>query len=237
MGLKYILLDETKVFEGRTLHRIEALKDFRRVSKGEKGGWIEKEDNLSQEGDCWVGGEAKVYDDAIVCDDARLNGNAQAYGRAEVRANARVNGDAKVFGRAKVFAHARVRGDARVYGCTEVCGNALVNGNAEVYDDAQVYDNGRVNDNAKVCETAVVNGQAEICGDAVVEKMGDYIVFQNWWSSGRYFTYTKSNGKWKVGCFHGTGEELVKKAYADDRKKGECYETIVKAVEKINSIL
>ena len=49
----------------------------------------------------------------------------------------------------------------------------------------------------------------------------------------RWFTYTSSNKKWKVGCFHGTGEELIKKAYADSETSGKCYEAIVRAVEAI----
>ena len=35
-----------------TLYRIEALNDFSNVKKGDLGGFIESEDNLSQEGDC-----------------------------------------------------------------------------------------------------------------------------------------------------------------------------------------
>ena len=37
----------------------------------------------------------------------------------------------------------------------------------------------------------------------------EYITVKNWWSSGRYSTWTKSNNMWKVGCFHGTGKELI----------------------------
>ena len=63
--------------------------------------------------------------------------------------------------------------------------------------------------------------------------MSDYIVFKNWWSSGRYFTWTRSNGMWSVGCFYGTGEELIKKAYNDSDESGREYERIVKYVESI----
>lgn len=38
---------------------------------------------------------------------------------------------------------------------------------------------------------------------------------------------------WKVGCFSGTGEELIKKAYKDSEKSGREYERIVKYVEEI----
>ena len=49
-------------------------------------------------------------------------------------------------------------------------------------------------------------------------------------------TYTRSNRKWKAGCFHGTGKELVCKAYDDSKSKGQCYEAIVTAMEKIDKI-
>lgn len=81
--------------------------------------------------------------------------------------------------------------------------------------------------NAWVYGNALVYGDAKVYGDA------DYIVFKNWWSSGRYFTWTRSNNMWKVGCFYGTGEELIKKAYADSEKSGREYERIVKYVESI----
>ena len=133
---KYELTDEIKLHNGRTLHRIVALRDFGNVKIGDKGGWIEKEDNLSHTGSCWV------YD------------------------------------------------------------NATVRGNAKVCSDAEIYNN------------------------------KDYIVFKNWWSSGRYFTWTRSNNMWSVGCFYGSGDELIKKAYADSEDKGKHYAEIVEYVNK-----
>ena len=50
MEKKYRLTEETKEWCGRTLHRIEALKDFGDVKAGDKGGWIEQEENLNQDG-------------------------------------------------------------------------------------------------------------------------------------------------------------------------------------------
>ena len=64
--MKYELTDETKIFFGRTLHRIKATKDFEDVRAGELGGWIEKEENLSQDGNCWVDGNAWVSGNASV---------------------------------------------------------------------------------------------------------------------------------------------------------------------------
>ena len=50
--MKYeILKDDFIEFDDRKLYRIRALKDFHNVKEGEAGGYIESEQNLSQEGD------------------------------------------------------------------------------------------------------------------------------------------------------------------------------------------
>lgn len=64
------------MFDGRKLYRIEALKDFSNVKKGDKGGFVESEDNLSQKGNCWIYHTAKVFDNAAVCGDALISDNA-----------------------------------------------------------------------------------------------------------------------------------------------------------------
>ena len=116
-----------------------------------------------------------------------------------------------------------------------VSGNAWVYGNAMVYDDAMVYGNAKVSGNAKVYVNAMVSGNAEVYGNAKVYDNAGYMTFKNSWSSGRWFTYTASNKKWKVGCFYGTGDELVSKAYSDSELSGKCYEAIVRAVEAIEA--
>ena len=146
---KFILTDETIEMFGVTLHRIKAVRSFGTVKEGDFGGFVEKEENISEYFKAWVWGNAKVW------------GNAEVSGDAEVWGNARVSGDAKVSGNA------------------------------------------------------------------------DYIVFKNWWSSGRYFTWTRSNNMWSVGCSYGTGEEIIKKAYADSEKSGREYERVVKFVQSI----
>ena len=218
---KYKLTEETIIVNGRTLHRIEALRDFGDVKKGDKGGFIEKEDNLSQSDNCWVYGNAKVCDKAMVYNNAKVYDNVMVFDNAMVYGNAKVSGNALVYGKAKVYEYAAV------------FGNAMVCGNAKVYGNARVCENVWVNCKVQVCGCAEVFGKAKICGDAVITSNSDYIVFKNWWSSGRYFTWTKSNNMWKVGCFHGTGKELIEKAYKDSEISGREYERVVKYVESI----
>ena len=209
MEKKYKLTEESINYCNKTLYRIESLKDFSIVKKGDKGGYIEKEDNLSQEGDCWISDNAKVFDSAVV------------------------SGNAKVYGNAKVCGNTKVFGDAYVYGNALVYNNAVIYGKAEVFSDAVVYDKVRVFDDAYVCGKVIVCGNAQVCGDAEIKDNSDYIVFKNWWSSGRHFTWTRSNNMWKVGCFYGTGEELITKAYKDSELSGREYERIVNYVESI----
>ena len=227
MEKKYKLTEETINVDGRTLYRIEALKDFNDVKKGDKGGFIENEKNLSQSDDCWVYGNAKVSDNAMVCGNAKVYGNARVYGNTWVFGNAMVSVNALVIDKARVYGNAQVRGNAEVYG------NAKVYDDALVCEDAQVYGYAWVCGDARVYGDARVFGNAEICGKAEIANDLDYIVFKNWWSSGRYFTWTRSNNMWKVGCFYGTGEELIEKAYRDSEMSGEEYERVVKYVEAI----
>ena len=126
-----------------------------------------------------------------------------------------------------------VYNDARVYDNARVYGNACVYGDASVYDDAIVYGWAEVYGLAMVYGDAEVYGNVSLGGDAEVKSVEDYVVFKNWWSSGRYFTWTRSNNMWKVGCFYGTGEELIKKAYRDSDISGREYERVVKYVEEI----
>lgn len=218
---KYKLTDETINLNDATLYRIEALKDFGEIKKGDKGGFIESENNLAHEGNAWVSDNAHVYGDACVFDNAHVYNNAFVSGYAQVYGNARVYGNAWLYGNTRLCGYAWVADNARVYGDANVCDDSSVFGSACVYD------------NARVCGDALVRGYACVCGDAEISNKSDYIVFQNWWSSGRYFTWTRSNNMWSVGCFYGTGDELIKKAYKDSELSGREYERIVKYVEEI----
>lgn len=74
---KYELTTETKINAfGKKLFRIKALVSFGSVSAGEKGGWVEKEENLSQSGNAWVRDNAEVFGNAKVRDNAEVSGNA-----------------------------------------------------------------------------------------------------------------------------------------------------------------
>ena len=130
---KYELLEK----EGE-YYRIRALRDFRNVKKGDLGGLIQSELNLSHDGDCWVAENAQVSGDAEIYGSAMVSGDAEVYGNAMVSGYAEVYGNAKVSGYAEVYGNAKVCGDALVYGDALVCGNALVCRDALVCGNASM---------------------------------------------------------------------------------------------------
>ena len=86
-----------------------------KVKAGDLGGYIEREQNLSQEGNCWIDGEetqvcgyAKVRDNAVVCDSAFVFGsslvcdNAEVSGHAELRYECVIADNALVTGYTKL---------------------------------------------------------------------------------------------------------------------------------------
>ena len=252
MEKKYELIESDR--EG--LYRIKALRafcnDVTKIKKGDIGGYVASEDNLSHEGNCWLFDDAMVYDNAQVSGNAFVCGIVQIYGHALVTGNTFIGDNAKIFDyavidahgyvcdHAQIYGHAEVRshvhGWAEVYGHAGVQRYAYIGNHAKVYGNAVIGDSAMVVDDAKIYGNADVKGNARVGGDAIISSINDYIVIKNNWSSGRYITWTRSNNMWRTGCFYGTGEELIKKAYADSYEKGMCYEATVKYVKKINII-
>ena len=77
MEKKFELTEKYVVNElGTKLYQIKCTKTFEYAKKGELGGYIEREVNLSQEGNAWVSGDARVFGGAQVSGDARVSGNA-----------------------------------------------------------------------------------------------------------------------------------------------------------------
>jgi len=141
INTKYKLTDQTKIFDGHTLYRIQALSDFGDVKKGELGGWIETEDNLSQWDRAWVRDNAYVYGNARISDDAQIYDNARISDHAYICDNARVYGDACVFGHAHIYRNAKIFGNAKVFDNALISDCVQVSGNTRVFGDARIDGN------------------------------------------------------------------------------------------------
>ena len=168
---KYELIKEGKdTFIGREIYRIRALKDFSDIKAGDVGGWVCSENNLSQEGDCWIYDNAKCLDKARVFDDAKMYDSSMMIG------NARMYDEAKMFNKAKMFNNSIMRNNAEMFDDTEMCDNAMMFNNSKMFDNAKMCGSSKMFDNAEMCDSsimfdnAVMCDNAEMCGRATLDK-------------------------------------------------------------------
>lgn len=121
------------------LHRIRALADLNKeVKAGAVGGYVESEDNLSQEGACWVYDDAVACEEACVAQDAALRGNAMACGSAFVGGHAGVAGaaviqDCAIVLAGSVFENACICGDGKILAGKYRGLEPRIFGNARIY--------------------------------------------------------------------------------------------------------
>lgn len=229
MKKKYeILKDQSITLNGHTLYRIKLLKEIYSIPPGTIGGFIESEDNLSQEGDCWVAEEAAVYGRSKVMNNAWVGGSARIQGLSVIYENCLIAGSPIIIN-SEIGGDSTVRGEAIIEDSVlQDC--AIVKGNAKLYY-VNVFERSIIKDFATVTNVAI-KGNACISGKVYIKNDFDYTVIKNFWSSGRIITYTRPNRMWRTGCFLGTGEELIRKAYNDSKEKGEQFKLLVEYVEK-----
>ena len=93
MNKKYTLVESNyyTIQDGCKLFQIQAIRDFGNVKVGDLGGYIQKESNLSHEGNCWV------YGDGCVCGDAEVSGDVWVYGPAYICNNVKINKHKNLF--------------------------------------------------------------------------------------------------------------------------------------------
>ena len=164
---RFELTENSIKWKGYTLYQIKALQTFTTnggvsVSEGELGGWVEKEENLSQEGKSWI------WDEVKVCGTARVAGNAEIWSNATICGNAKVYGNAKIYGSAKIYDNAKILGYSEISGNAKVVGNAYITGNAKVFDNTIICDNAIIRDNAYIAGNAIVWDSAEIFDSAKI---------------------------------------------------------------------
>ena len=133
MDKKYeILYNEPTEIDGITLYPIRALKDFFDIKKGQRGGYVQTEFNLSQLDNSWIRDTACVYGKAKVLDNAQICGKANIFDRAII------SGDAQVFGNAWIYGHVQVLGNAEVCNYAKLSGNSHISGNAVIEKNTDV---------------------------------------------------------------------------------------------------
>lgn len=219
MDKKYeILKDQAITMNGSTIYRIKALRNFGDVEVGDMGGFVEKEENLSHEGPCWIYDDAMVYHNAKIRDNAIVRGYAHVYNESQVLHNAIVEGHARVHGHGIVFGNARIKDNGSVFDHGIVNGFAIVQDNAVVRDCARVYGETIIRDHAIVAgyimvsrgtisNSTVLFGVGEI--NFGVSSKNDWTFYRNPCVDSGFITASTKKDIWNYRSFSGTAEEFI----------------------------
>lgn len=84
---KYTLVDK-RITMGYVQYRVRALRDFGNVKEGDIGGCVTTENNLSHDGDCWIGYNISVLGHSIVQENASVKGTGHIYYHCIIGGNA-----------------------------------------------------------------------------------------------------------------------------------------------------
>lgn len=157
--MKYILTSHSIEFEGRILYRIQAVKDFSNVKRGDIGGYVETTDNLSQYGNCWIYNDAKAMDGSMVLDDSILEGQSVMKNQSTLSHNARCSGASKLHHKSWVGENAWLL-DAYIAENPQIEGNSRVQ-NSTILGISYIAGNSNIMD-------SIIKGYSVISGDACV---------------------------------------------------------------------
>lgn len=152
--MKYEIVKEMSLsFEGVKLYRIRALESFGNVTKGQLGGFIENEINLSQTGNCWIYDNGKVDNGAQILDNATIHGEAYVSGQVQIDGHARIRGNACILG----FHHIEIDG----YFQPNPKG-IFISGNVDIGDDVIIH-----GADIKIGDHVNIKGSVLICGNEI----------------------------------------------------------------------
>ena len=232
---KFELTENYKMCSGHKLFQIRALVSIEDVVKaGEMGGYIEKEENLSQNGDAWVSIGACVYGDALVFDNSIVCGKAHVYEHACVFGNSIVSGEARVSGNASVYENSLLCGKPHVFGAARVRGNARVSGNSCVAGNSNLSGNAHASGESFLLGDVHLSGNAHVSGDARVYCDADVLHIIGLGNSHRATTAYKTEEGIEIlcGCFRGGIEEFKERVV--NTRSGKVREEYLKFAELIN---
>jgi hypothetical protein len=137
--------DFVKTRDGAKLYRIIALRDFGEVEKGQKGGYIEGEHNLSQSGNCWVAGlahvrkQARVEKNALVCDFVEVTDEALLTDDTQASGHAHIGGFARMEDESMAEDHTRIKGTVLMSGRSRAGGTSFLAERCALADNAHVH--------------------------------------------------------------------------------------------------
>ncbi len=210
------------------------------VKEGELGGYVEKEENLSHEGGCWV------FNNARVCDDSRVEDNAQIHHSVIVSEDSIVKGSTSLLDRVCVT-------NSVIDGYTKIANNSVIS-NSQIMGDRHIVILGQSQISNSTLKGKIYLNSANITEAEVLNNLhlsGFYHVTFNTNSNEDIATYRTTKAIrpmsrtdqelnrfgyvtaatkediWDIYPFWGTGEELIRYVEENFPSSVEYYRNLV----------
>lgn len=255
--MKYALTKNTKTYSTKKLHQIVALESFGKVNKGDLGGWIESEANLSQDGLCWIEqnvlvfGDGRVLDNAYISGDVIVNGIVKNYVSIEsinthIRSGAIIEDDVMLrnssgFISGKVSGAVLVEGYCNIDSWAEITDSVyLINSNIfggkisgeTILDSCTVYGDSVIGKNAYVNKCITFHS-------AKLENPDDVLIFENIIDNCIIYCYPTVKDKLVIASSSSnllkehfeleTFKQVLNEEFSEEHKK--MFEMIIKIIE------
>ena len=228
--MKYKITDIEMSRHGHILHRIESLKDFtlingKEIHKGDLGGWVENENNLSQEGSCWIYDECMMYEDAIRSENSIGYGDSRQHGNSRQSGNSQQFGDSRQFeyslqsenskqygnslqyGNSQQFGYSHQFEYSIQYGNSQQFGYSHQYGNSQQFGYSQQFGHSRQSGNSKQFENSKADKAMHLSGNSLFKTKDDIVILTSP-TSGRQITIG-SDRNICTGCFDGSSWFMI----------------------------
>ena len=235
MDKKFELVGNGVFVGSKIVFRIKALKDFGDVKKGDLGGFVEKEVNLSHEGECWIYNDACVYGCARLYQNAKIYDNVRVYDFSEVCGDANIHGASKIHGSSTVYGSARFSDNVEICGYASVCDSANISGNVTIMDNAHIMGASEISGNVVISGNTIINSNMCINDNVDIDSNDKISYIENIGDEYSGFTFFLNKGTIMVSCEEFTKtidefRETVNEKYKDSKYLDE-YLTLINLME------
>ena len=201
---KFELSNITMEYKGRTLYRIKATKDFSDVKKGDLGGWVQYEENLSQQGICWIYDDAKCMDNSRVTEDSIMRDFAEMYDCSKM------HDYSQMFDHSEMHYCSEMYDYSQMHDYSKMCNFSEMYDCSEMHDYSQIHDYSQMHDFSEMHGNSMLKDKEKLYGK-LYSIVDDFIEIHN--KKGRIVTGVLKNGEILYNV--GYQEEMAKEEFID----------------------
>ena len=177
MNKKFELSNITMEYKGRTLYRIKATKDFSDVNKGDLGGWVQYEENLSQQGNCWLYDDSKCMDESRVTDNSIMRDFTEMYNCSKMHDYSKMYDYSKMCGCSEMYNFTEIHGYSKMCDSSKIHDYSKMYAYTEMHDSSEMYDYSEMHGSSEMYDYSEMHNYSKMYSDSIIydySKMYDH---------------------------------------------------------------